>query len=147
MPLLRYLADTNAISDWLRGVAPVVEWFEAHHNETAISALTLAEMRGGIERKPIGKSRRALEQSFNSILEKFEGRIWVFDEAAAFEWGRLAAAAANQPLPYDDSLIGAIARSMGATVVTRNHKDFPGCHTVDPWTGEERSPRLDKSNR
>lgn len=35
-------------------------------------------------------------------------------------------------IPYDDSLIGAIARSCGLIVVTRNTKHFPGCDTVNP---------------
>ena len=51
--------------------------------------------------------------------------------------GRLMADARAHSLPFDDSLIGAIARSMTATVVTRNVKHFPGCRTVDPWTGKE----------
>jgi predicted nucleic acid-binding protein len=39
-----------------------------------------------------------------------------------------------QPIPYDDSLIAAIARSCDMIVVTRNEKHFPGCKTVNPWT-------------
>jgi predicted nucleic acid-binding protein len=70
-------------------------------------------------------------------MEFFEGAIWLFDEAAAFEWGRLMAEARAHPLPFDDSLIAAIARSMSAVVITRNVKHFPGCRSVDPWTGKE----------
>jgi predicted nucleic acid-binding protein len=45
----------------------------------------------------------------------------------------MMAEAKNKPIPYDDSLIGAIARSNGLAVVTRNEKHFPGCMTVNPW--------------
>jgi predicted nucleic acid-binding protein len=137
MPLLRYLADTNALSDVMRGEKNVVAWFDAHPGEIALSTITLAEMRAGIELKPAGKRRRELERDFNFIFEDYAGGLMVFDEAAAFEWGRLMAEAKNRPLPYDDSLIAAIARSVGLRVVTRNVNDFPACPTVDPWTGIE----------
>lgn len=140
MPLLKYLSDTNVISDWMRGAREVTDWLIAHREEVAISTLTLGELRRGIELKQGGKTRRDLERQFHFLLEDYEGCIWVFDEAAAFEWGRLMAEARNHPIPYDDSLIGAIARAMEATVVTRNTRHFPGCKTVDPWTGKQLPP-------
>src|SRR5438067_5860789 len=139
MPLLRYLADTNVISDWMAGEKSVVDWLQAHRHEIAISTFTLAEIRRGIELKPDSKTRRELERKFRFTLEDYNGCIWVFDEAAAIEWGKLMAEARNQPIPFDDSLIGAIARSMRAKVVTRNFKHFPGCVTIDPWTGLKHS--------
>lgn len=45
--------------------------------------------------------------------------------------------ARSHPVPYEDSLSGAIARSCGLKVLTRNQKHFPGNETVDPWTGAE----------
>ena len=121
----------------MRGEEAVTAWFTARSGEVAISTLTLAELRAGIELKAEGKRRRELERDFQFILEDYAGAILVFDETAAFEWGRLMAVAKNHPLPYDDSLIGAIARSLDLRVVTRNIKHFPGCLTVDPWTGTE----------
>jgi toxin FitB len=137
MPLLKYLLDTNVISDWMRGAPAVVNWMDEHEAEVAISSLSIAELRWGIELRAEGKARRELEKEFGFVMEFFEGAVWLFDEAAAFEWGRLMAEARAHPLPFDDSLIAAIARSMSATVVTRNVKHFPGCRTVDPWTGKE----------
>ena len=98
--------------------------------------LTLAEMRRGIELKGDTKARFALERVFDFVLEDYREAIYVFDEAAAAEWGRMMAEFKNRPIPYDDSLIGAIARSCGLTVVTRNEKHFPGCKTVNPWRAE-----------
>ena len=137
MPVLEYLADTNVVSDWMRGAEPVVEWLAKHSEEVAISTLTVAELRRGIEVKPNGKARRQLEQQFKFLLQDYDGCVWVFDEAAAFEWGRLMAEAKNHPIPFGDSLIGAIARAMEAKVLTRNARHFPGCATLDPWTGRE----------
>src|SRR4051812_17489513 len=119
MPILKYVADTNVVSDSIRGIAPVSEWLAAHQDEVAITTVTLAELRRGIELKPASKARRELERAFQFIVEEYAGCIWVFDEAAAFEWGRLMSEARQRPLPYGDSLIAAIARSMEATVVTR----------------------------
>jgi predicted nucleic acid-binding protein len=133
MPVLKYLADTNTVSDYFRSGNPVKEWFAAHRGEIGISTLTLAEMRRGIELKGDTKARFALERIFNFVLEDYREAIYVFDEAAAAEWGRMMAETKNKPIPYDDSLIGAIARSCGLAVVTRNEKHFPGCKTVNPW--------------
>lgn len=136
MPLLRYLADTNALSGVMQGEESVISWFTEHTGEVAISTITLAELRAGIELSPQGKRRRELERDFQFILEDYAGGILVFDEAAAYEWGRLRAESKNHPLPYDDTLIAAIARSSALIVATRNIKDFPCCETVDPWTGK-----------
>ena len=132
MPVLKYLADTNAVSDYFRPGNPVKAWFNDHPGEIGLSTLTLAEMRRGIELKGDTKARLALERVFKFVLEDYREAIFAFDEAAAAEWGRMMAQA-KQPIPYDDSLIGAIARSRNLTVVTRNEKHFPGCDTVNPW--------------
>lgn len=133
MPVLKYLADTNAVSDYFRPGNPVRAWFARHPGEIAISTLTLAEMRRGIELKGETKARLALERVFKFVLEDYHEAVLAFDEAAAAEWGRMMAKA-RQPIPYDDSLIAAIARSCELIVVTRNEKHFPGCQTVNPWT-------------
>ncbi|GEM_PF-724408 len=125
MPVLKYLAGTNAISDVMRPETPVEKWFADHKNEIGISTLTLAEMRRGIELKPEGKYRRALERLFSFILQDYAERIFFFDESAATEWGRMMAQHKAQPIPYDDSLIAAIARSCDMIVVTRNESTSP----------------------
>ena len=137
MPVLKFLADTNSVSDFFRDGNPVRHWFAAHPGEIGISTLTLAELRRGIELRGDGKVRKRLERSYRFIIQDYRDAIFVFDEAAAREWGRLMSEARHHPLPYDDSLIAAIARSCQLRVVTRNVKHFPGCETVDPWTGLE----------
>jgi len=142
MPVLKYLADTNVLSAKMAGAQPVLDWLGGHGAEVAISTLSIAEIRRGIELKRNGKARRDLEREFRFVMEDFEGCIWAFDELAAFEWGRLLAEAAtrNRPLPFADSLIGAIARSMEAKVVSSDKAGFAGCARVDPWTGLEYAP-------
>jgi toxin FitB len=133
MPVLKYLADTNIVSDFFRGGAPVRDWLAAHSGEVAISTVTLAEIRRGIELRPQGKARRQLEAAYSFLLEDYHDAIFVFDEAAAAEWGKIMAEHRNQLPPYDDSLIGAIACSAGLKVLTRNTADFPANQTVNPW--------------
>jgi len=140
MPILRYLADTNAISDCIRRQAEVLSWFEARQAEIGISTLTLAEIRRGIEFSGEGKRRRELEKLYQFILQDYHGAIFVFDEAAAAEWGRLMLESIHHPLPYEDSLIAAIARSSNLVVVTRNTKHFPTCATINPWDGSKHGP-------
>jgi len=133
MPVLKFLADTSAISDYFRPDNPVKAWFDKHDGQIGVTTLTLAELRRGIELKGDTKARGALERLFQFVLEDYQESIFVFDELAAAEWGRMMAKA-KRPIPYDDSLIGAIAASCGLTVVTRNEKHFPRCATVNPWT-------------
>ena len=137
MPVLRYLADTNSVSDFFRVGNPVKEWFADHPGEIGVATLTLAELRRGIELREEGRARGRLERAYEFILQDYHGAIFVFDEAAAMEWGRLMMEARVHPLPYEDSLIGAIARSCGLKVLTRNQKHFLGNETVNPWTGVE----------
>jgi hypothetical protein len=87
MPLLKYLADTNVLSAKMAGEQPVLDWLEAHETEVAVSTLSIAEIRRGIELKQHSKKSRELEREFRFLMEDFAGCIWVFDEAAAFEWG------------------------------------------------------------
>ena len=134
MPILKYLADTNSDSDYFKPGNPVKAWLARHPGQIALSTFTLAEMRRGIELRGDTKARYALERVFKFILEDYREAIFAFDEAAVIEWGRMMAS--SPAIPYDDSLIAAIARSCGLTVVTRNEKHFPSCDTVNPWTDQ-----------
>lgn len=132
MPLLKYLADTNVVSDFRRPGSPVKDWLLDHRGQVGVSTVTLAELRRGVELRT-GSARQQLETFYQFVLDDYREAIFVFDEAAAWEWGVLMAEARNQLPPVDDSFICAIARSCGLTVVTRNTKHFRGCPTVDPW--------------
>jgi predicted nucleic acid-binding protein len=88
-------------------------------------------------------TRRYPTRNFpHDLLEDYRGAIFAFDEAAAFEWRAMMARMKNPLPPYDGSLIGAIARSCGMTVITRNFDDFRGCGTVNPWDGVESAEKF-----
>lgn len=132
MPVLRFIADTNVVSDFSRPDNPVKDWLVRHRGQVGITTITLAEMRRGIEMKCDTKTRARLEKLYSFVIEDYRDAIFGFDEAAAVEWGRMMATS-DRPIPYDDSLIAAIARSRELVVATRNEKHFPGCKTVNPW--------------
>ena len=65
------------------------------------------------------------------------GRVLPYDEAAADAHAVVAATWRIQghPVGQSDAMIAGIVRSHGATLATRNVRDFEGCDIplVDPW--------------
>ena len=80
------LLDTNVISEPLRAQpdARVVAWLDAQPLETLfLSVVTVAELRFGVARLPVGRRRNSLiEQLECQIFPAFAGRILPFDVAA-----------------------------------------------------------------
>lgn len=124
-----YLLDTNVVSE-LRKRNPdanVVAWYErvADH-DLFLSAITVGEIRIGIERLRRRDAARAevLDRWLNSLRTTYRERVIGVDAEVAEEWGRLNVA---DPLPVLDGLLAASAAVRGATLVTRNTKDFVRC--------------------
>ena len=68
--------------------------------------------------------------------EDFAGRILAFDSDAAVIYAELfAVRAAGRPTATADLMIAAIARTRGASVVTRDSGDFEACGLIliNPW--------------
>lgn len=139
---MTWLLDTNIVSE-LTKPAPhpaCVAWLEARAADCAISTITLAELRWGIERMTEGKRKSERERDYGFLLEDYTGRFYEFDGPAATEWGRYAAKleAAHgsdwwKHFDLRDTQIAAIAREYGLTVATRNGKHFPFCQTENPF--------------
>jgi toxin FitB len=136
---MRYLLDTNAISETLKKKPDrgVVEWFEdTPLSQCALSVLTLGEIRSGIERMPASASRERNRSWLEQTLPaNFEGRILPINRDIADRWGRLVAETYRQPLHIADSLIAATALVHGLTLVTRDavFDRISGLLTFDPW--------------
>jgi predicted nucleic acid-binding protein len=75
MPLLKFLADTNAVSAYMRREPAVEAWFEAHPDQIALSTITLAEMRRGVELKRDTKVGRALDREYGFVMEFHQTRL------------------------------------------------------------------------
>jgi predicted nucleic acid-binding protein len=141
---MTFLLDTNIISETKKPQPDikVVNWLKLQRGECALSSVTLAEMRYGIERLPNGKRKSALEKKLQFLVEDYAEMLYEFDGAAAYEWGRYAAEleAAHgldwwKRFDFRDTQIAAIAREYGLTIATRKTTHFPFCSIVNPFAG------------
>jgi toxin FitB len=123
-----YLIDTNVVSERRKGTranAGVVDFFsKVNANERFLSAITLGELRRGVE---ILRHRRdriqadKLELWLGHLTVEYASRTLPIDDEIADLWGRL-----RVPNPENeiDKLIAATAIVYGLVVVTRNSSDF-----------------------
>lgn len=140
---MKYLLDSNVLSEPTkpRPDPAVVAWLDANESECAVSSISLAELRYGIERLPEGKRRNQLEREFAFLRQDLGNRVLPFDEAEAVEWGRYAARLERElgrdgqrKVGIKDSQIAATALTHQLTVVTRNTDHFPGLQTLNPFS-------------
>jgi predicted nucleic acid-binding protein len=133
--------DTNVLSESmrLRPEPQVLAWLDANpSDELWLTSITVAEILLGIARLPQGKRKLGLlEVASRMFSEDFEGRILAFDAQAAAEYAALVSARSRQgkPINMADAQIAALCRVHGATLATRNTRDFGGLglSLVDPW--------------
>ena len=134
---MSFLIDTCALSELVkpRPSHRVCDWFDAAPPDALfVSALTLGEIRKGIERLDDGRRRRRIVVWLETELpDWFESRVLPVDTGIADEWGRLMARPGN--IPAVDGLIAATALQRRLTVVTRNEVDFAatGVDLLNPW--------------
>jgi predicted nucleic acid-binding protein len=137
------LLDTNVLSAlMLRRPEPkVVQWLDVQPTESIwITAVTVFEVRTGLELLEPGERRHELEKAFDALLdEELDGRVQAFDQSAAEAAGTIAAdrQRAGRPVEIRDVQIAGIAKARRATVATRNTRHFVdlGIDLVDPWAG------------
>jgi hypothetical protein len=121
-----YLVDTNIVSELRKGRRcdpGVAAWFaEVDSEEIYLSALTIGEIRKGIERirRRDAPSAEALEPWLQELVATHSDRILGIDQGIAEQWGRFNV---PDPLPVIDSLLAATARVYDLTLVTRNLDD------------------------
>lgn len=117
------MLDTNIVSYALRDRPPAVlaALHRVRPDQTAISAVTLAELRFGAARSPARKKYDALIDTFVSRVE-----VCDFDPAAALAYGEVRARleAAGQRIGDLDMLIAGHARATGRVLVTNNVREF-----------------------
>jgi hypothetical protein len=134
--------DTNVFSAFMRREPDpsVVAWLDRQQPESIwTTAVTVFEIRFGIELLAPGRRRGQLESAFSRALDEgFEGRILPFDLEAAQEAGSRAAErrAVGKPVDFRDIEIAGIVAARRATLATRNARHFQdlGIELVDPWT-------------
>lgn len=125
------MLDTDSVSFAIRGEGGVGERIlERRPSELCISAITLAEIRFGAERRTSEKLNRAINAFLSDIA------VAPFDDECAKVFGRIAAklAGKGELIGEADTLIAAHAITLGVTLVTRNAKHFsrvPGLKIVN----------------
>ena len=131
---MRYLLDSNAANDYIHQKHGV---FERACNEVAqghrlgIAVPVLAEMVAGIE---LSQSRDSNMQELNLAMSYL--RLWPFDKAAAYVYGRLHAdlQRKGKPIGSIDIMIAATAVAISPCTVVTTDQDFnviPGLMVVN----------------
>lgn len=137
------LLDTNVVSALMQQEPEprVIRWLDALPAESIwTTAITVFEVRLGLELLAESRRRRRLEDAFAAALaEDFEGRVLPFDLPAAQAAGRIAAERrrAGRPVEIRDLQIAGIALARKAALATRNLRHFEGLGLtlIDPWAG------------
>jgi len=135
------ILDTNVISELTRPVPDpgVITWLDSlPAEETAITAITAAELRYGVRRMRDGHRKTGLSEAVNTLITSdFRDRVQPFDVLAADQYADVVTARehAGQPISTSDAQIAAICRVLNATLATRNTSDFTGIgvNLIDPW--------------
>lgn len=130
--LMLYLLDTNICIYLMKESPPEVaaRFAELGRDDVAMSSITLAELRFGVE---VSQDSRRNEKALDSLLEDIP--VVSFDVSAAVVYGRLRALVRDRRRDALDRLIAAHAISLDAVVVTNNEADFnvyPGLR-VENW--------------
>ncbi len=139
---MSFLLDTNIVSEWskARPNPAVVKWLaEVDEDRVFLSVVTIAELRYGVERMPVGSRRKRLDEWLRGELPlRFEGRVLPIDTSVADAWGHVVAdrAALGRPISSLDAFIAATVDVHALTLVTRNTADFEGSvkSILNPWT-------------
>ncbi|TDE12969.1 type II toxin-antitoxin system VapC family toxin [Jiangella asiatica] len=141
---MSYLVDTNVLTEGFKRYPDpfVVEWLDTVAEDTTyVSAITLGELRKGIDQLPTGRRRANLEAWLvGGLTPRFEGRILAVDDEVADVWGRTLARCRNGGRPVDpiDAQIAATALCHDLTVVTRSVRDFAatGVELLNPFSDD-----------
>lgn len=133
---MRYMLDTNILV-YLLNARPhhraVLERFRQEDpRDLVVSAITLAELRFGIEKSD---RRQASRRALGPVLAALN--VLAFDARAAERYGVLRARleADGRPIGPLDTLIAAHAASLDLTLVTHNTSEFSrvGGLRVESW--------------
>ena len=135
------ILDTNVLSELMRPEpdARVREWVNRQRSgELGTTAITVAEIRHGIERLPDGRRKDSLLSAATELFAAFGNLVHPFDALAAAWFGPVMVRRASLGMPVEgfDAQIAAICRAREASLATRNVKDFleTGVVVIDPWT-------------
>jgi toxin FitB len=134
------ILDTNVVSEFmLRSPSPkVIGWLDRQPRSSLwTTAVTIFEIRLGLQIVPSSKRREVLNRRFDEVLARINEQIVPFDTDAAQEAASLMASRKTQGRPRDlrDTMIAGIVLVRRASLATRNaaHFDDISALLIDPW--------------
>ena len=135
------ILDTDVASGLMRTERDpkLIDWINScPANSLWLSAISVYEIRVGIESLPAGRRRDQLSVAFDRTLaEEFQGRIFPFDEMAALVAAPLMVSRTRQGMNIEirDTMIAGIAISRKAEIATRNIRHFQDLDlsVIDPF--------------
>ena len=133
--------DTNVLSETLKPLpnAAVVAWMAAQPRSTLFTTTVVeAEILYGVAVLADGARKTQLQAALKAIFtEDLSGQVIPFDRDCAEAYACIAANHKNsgQPFSQFDAMIAAATASRGATLATRNLRDFADCgiRLINPW--------------
>jgi toxin FitB len=134
--------DTNVVSSLMRDHpdAKVADWLDRLPESSVwLTAISIFELRYGIEILAAGRRRRQLEHEFARVVDTdLQGRILPFDNEAAAAASLIAAARRKTGRPSEarDTMIAGIVVAQRADFATRNVRHFRdlSINVIDPWS-------------
>ena len=133
------VVDTNVISELMRPVPDpaVLEWVRSVGAELRTTAITVAEVHYGLERLAGGRRKDRLRAAADEAFTVFSDYVLPFDAESAVHYALIVSHCdgIGRPIEGFDAQIAAICQAHGATLATRNIKDFreTGVDLIDPW--------------
>lgn len=133
--------DTNVLSALMRDEPDpaVITWLDAQPAESIwTTAITVFEVRTGLELLDATRRRQRLEAAFERLLDDdLDGRVLAFDVPAAQAAGTLVARRqrAGRSVEVRDAQIAGISLARKAILATGNTRHFTqtGVRLTNPW--------------
>jgi predicted nucleic acid-binding protein len=135
------ILDSNVVSEFMlpSPSSNVIRWLDRQASSSIwTTAITIFEIRFGLETMPQGKRQATLADSFERWLSDVaQQRIAIYDEAAARAAADLAAMRQKSGRSGElrDTMIAGIVLANHATLATRNVRHFEDIAkwVVNPW--------------
>lgn len=135
--------DTNIVSETMRPrpTPEVMDWLDRQTPiELFVTSVSIGEIHFGLECLDEGRRKLDLQARFQQFLERgFDGRILDYSAKCARQYGKIMAdrRSAGRPLSAPDAQIAATCHAHGASIATRNTRDFEQCgiSVINPFEG------------
>lgn len=138
---MKYLLDTNVLSDFVRGHAEVLARLRATPNTLlGISALTELEVEYGLAKNPA--LRVSVADAMRALLDAITVLPFEREDARVAAQLRATLNAQGTPIGAYDLLVAATALRRGLIVITANPRELSriGGLAVEDWRGTTASP-------